>query len=230
MKLQPIKYRKKPDDEIAAELRGFGPIGLLAIVAIFAGNAIIVPLGAILVLVWAWRSRTPWGEIGYVRPRSWLITIAGGIAIGVALKLAMKAVVMPLFGAEPINPTYHYLVGNRAALPGAIYAMTVGAGFGEETIFRGYLFERFRKLLGTTTRATILIVLITSTWFGLDHYQNQGLVGVQHATIVGLVFGTIYAITGGIWMSIFAHAAFDLTALAIIYWDLETAVANFFFN
>jgi hypothetical protein len=27
-----------------------------------------------------------------------------------------------------------------------------------------------------------------------------------------------------------AHAAFDLTALAIIYWDLETAVAHFIFK
>ena len=27
--------------------------------------------------------------------------------------------------------------------------MIVGAGFGEETIFRGYLFERLGKLFGT---------------------------------------------------------------------------------
>jgi hypothetical protein len=27
-----------------------------------------------------------------------------------------------------------------------------------------------------------------------------------------------------------AHAAFDLTAVAIIYWDLETAVARLFFE
>lgn len=27
-----------------------------------------------------------------------------------------------------------------------------------------------------------------------------------------------------------AHAAFDLTALAIIYWDLETAVAHLIFS
>lgn len=27
-----------------------------------------------------------------------------------------------------------------------------------------------------------------------------------------------------------AHAAFDLTALALIYWDLETDVAHWFFR
>jgi membrane protease YdiL (CAAX protease family) len=187
-------------------------------------------LSAILVLIWAWRSHTPWREIGYVRPKSWLLTILGGIALGVVLKLVMKSVVMPLLGAEPINQAYHYLVGNRAALPGAIYAMTVGAGFGEETLFRGFLFERLRKIFGTTNGAMALIVVITSVWFGLDHYQIQGLAGVQQATIVGLVFGTIYALTRCLWPVILAHAAFDLTALAIIFWDLETAVANFFFS
>jgi len=55
-----------------------------------------VPLGAVLAVAWAWRSQTPWREIGYVRPRSWLRTIAVGIAFGVAFKFFMKAIVMPL--------------------------------------------------------------------------------------------------------------------------------------
>jgi len=31
------------------------------------------------------------------------------------------------------DPAYHYLAGNRAALPAMIFAVTAGAGFGEET-------------------------------------------------------------------------------------------------
>ena len=175
-------------------------------------------------------SRTPWREIGYVRPKSWITTLAVGITFGVAFKLLMKIVVMPLLGADPINQGYHYLVGNRAALPAALYAGTIGAGFGEETVFRGYMFERLGKLLGSRVWAKPLIVLITSAWFGLDHYAVQGLAGVQQATITGLVFGTIFAITGQIWMLMFAHAAFDLTAVAIIYWDLESTVAHLIFK
>jgi len=217
-------------DRFAAELRGFGPLGILAILVILGGNAIVVPLSAGLVLFWARLSRTPCREIGYVRPRSWVFSVAGGIAIGVAFKLLMKSIVMPLLGADPINQAYHYLAGNRAMLPTALYAMIVGAGFGEETVFRGYMFERFGKLFGSSVVATTLIVLLTSVWFGLDHYSMQGLAGVQQATIVGLVFGTIYAIKREIWMLMFAHAAFDLTALAIIYWDVESAVAHLVFN
>jgi membrane protease YdiL (CAAX protease family) len=54
----------------------------------------------------------------------------------------MKAIVMPLFGAPAINPAYHFLAGNTAAIPWMLYAVILGAGFGEETIFRGWMFER----------------------------------------------------------------------------------------
>src|SRR6476620_7477078 len=129
------------DHPVAASLRGFGPLGLLAILLIVL-TSVFKPLSGILVLVWAWRSHTPWREIGYVRPRSWLGSLAIGVVFGCAFKLFMKAIVMPLLGAPAINTAYHYLVGNRAALAGVVFTMIVGAGFAEETLFRGYLFER----------------------------------------------------------------------------------------
>ena len=46
------------DDPVAASLRGFGPLGLLAILLIVL-TSVFKPLSAILVLVWAWRSHTP---------------------------------------------------------------------------------------------------------------------------------------------------------------------------
>jgi len=190
----------------------------------------LCPLSAILVLVWARWSRTPWREIGYVRPKSWTRDLAVGIAFGIAFKFLMKAIVMPLLGSEPINQAFHYLAGNRAALPGAVYTMIVRAGFGEETGFRGYLFERFGKLFGSSVWAKTLIVLLTSGLFGLAHFSTQGLAGVEQGTIVGLVYGTILAVTGRIGMLMFAHAAFDLTALAMIYWNLESDVAHLIFR
>lgn len=217
-------------DPVADGLRGFGALGILAILGILVGNAVFIPFSALLVLAWAWRSRTPWREIGYVRPRSWARTVAIGIALGVAFKFVMKAIVMPLLGADPVNQAFHYLVGNTAAVPAILYAVIVGAGFGEETVFRGWMFERFGKLFGHGAWAKTVIVLITAVWFGLEHYSLQGVPGVQQGTIVGLVFGTIFAVTGQIWMLMIAHAAFDVTAIAMIYWDLETAVARLVFE
>ncbi len=218
-------------DRLAATLRGFGPLGLLAIaIIIIAGATLNSAVAAVLVLAWARWSRTPWREIGYVRPKSWIGTLAFGLAFGAAFKLVMKAVVMPLLGADPVNRAYHYLAGNRAALAGMLLAVTVGAGFGEETFFRGYLFERLGKLFGTGSGAKTAIVAITSAVFALAHYSGQGVTGVEQAAITGLVFGAIFAATGRLWMPMFAHAAFDVTALAMIYWDVESKVAHLVFK
>ncbi|MFN2493691.1 MAG: lysostaphin resistance A-like protein [Pyrinomonadaceae bacterium] len=218
------------DERSAERLRGFGPVGILAMLVILAGNLIVAPISAVLVLIWARMSKIPWHEIGFVRPRRWIRTVAVGVIFGVAFKLLMKAVVMPLLGAPATNQTYHYLTGNRAALPAALYAVIIGAGFGEETLFRGYLFERFERLLGRSLASKTVTVLVTSVFFGSFHYFDQGLPGVEQATIFGIVFGTIFAITRRIWMLIIAHAAFDLTAVAIIYWDFESTIAQFFFK
>ena len=217
-------------DRFATALRRFGPLGILAIILILAGNELFVPLSAILVLVWVRLSRTPWREIGYLRPRSWIGSIIVGIVFGVAFKFAMKAIVMPLLDAPPINPAYHFLAGNTAELPWMLYIIIAGAGFGEETVFRGWMFERLGKLLGQSKAAKIAIVLVSSTLFGLAHYSFQGLPGVEQALIVGMVFGSIFAVTGRIFMLMIAHAAFDLAALAMIYWDFENSVAHFIFK
>jgi membrane protease YdiL (CAAX protease family) len=218
------------DDRLAEDLRGFGPLGILAIVVILSGNFIVAPLSAVLVLLWAWRSHTPWRELGFVRPESWIRTATVGIVFGIALKFLLKAGVMPLLGAPPVNQAYHYLAGNTAALPGIVFAMIVVAGFGEETVFRGYMFERSRRLFGNSVLAKTLTVMFTAAWFGSLHYREQGLGGAEQAVMTGLVFGTIFAITGRIWMLMFAHTAYDLAAIALIYLNLETRVAHFLFK
>lgn len=222
-------------DPFSDELRGFGFVGIIAILLIlftgnvFIGNMIVLPVGAIIVLIWRWRSRTSWTDIGYARPGSWTRTFAIGILLGIGLKFVMKATVMPLFGADPVNQAYHFLAGNSAMMPAAIWAMII-AGFAEETVFRGYMFERLKKLAGTKKITRVIIVIFTSMVFGLGHYTTQGVTGVVHAFIVGLVYGTIVELTGKIWTVMIAHAAFNLTALAMIFWDVETYIAHLIFR
>ena len=218
------------DDHLVARLRGFGPLALLAMLVIAAGDFLFHPLSGILVLVWAWISRTPWPDLGFVRPKSWLSTLVVAIVFGALLKLVMKALVMPLLGAPEINQAFHFLVGNTAALPWILYRISIGAGFGEETFYRSYLFERLGKLFGESVWAKTSIVLLTSLWFGIVHYPFQGLPGAQQALLVGLIFGTIFAIQRQIYFLIIAHFAFDLVAVAIIYYDLEMEVAHFIFK
>jgi membrane protease YdiL (CAAX protease family) len=217
------------DDRLATRLRAFGPLGIFAMLVIVAGTIVVAPLGAIFVLVWVWLSRTPWREIGYVRPKSWAGAIVLGIVFGVVFKLLMKAVVMPLLVTDPINHVYHYMTGNEVATAQfAVYAV-IGAGWGEETLFRGYLFERLGKLFGSNVFAKAIIVVLTTAIFASLHYA-QGWPGIEQAAVTGLVFGTIFALTGRLFMLMVAHAAFDLTAAAIIYFDAESQVAHLIFK
>jgi membrane protease YdiL (CAAX protease family) len=221
---------KDQGDSFAAELRGFGPMGLVAM-AIVVGSALLGGwVAAALVLLWAYRSRTPWREIGLARPRSWILTAVAGILFGGAFKLVSKSVLLPLMGVDPVNQAYHFLVGNTAALPGIIFFVLVSGAFGEEVFYRGYLFERLGKWWGNSVPAKVTTVIVTTILFGLAHLPDQGRDGALQALITGLVFGSIYAATGRLWFVMFAHAGFDLTAVAIIYENLETRVAHLFFH
>ncbi len=217
------------EDRLATRLRGFGPLGIFSVVYILYATWYVPPLAALMVLVWTPLSRTPWDEIGFVRPKSWARELAIGLVLGCALKLVLKSIVMPLLDADPVNHAYHFVVGNRAAIPGILLTIFL-AGFGEEILFRGYLFERLKKLLGPGVAAGALIVLVTSVWFGMNHFFFLGLAGVENAAIAGLVFGTIYAITKRLWLLIIAHLAADALALTIIYCGLESKVAHLVFR
>lgn len=225
-----MTHDRSRDRDLARDLRGFGPLGLIAILIILAGNFLIVPASALLVLLWAALSRMPWREIGFVWPKSWPRTLLIGIVFGITLKFFMKAIVMPLLGAPPINEAFRWVTGNAAALPVMLYLIVVGAGFGEEVVFRGWMFERLGRVFGSSAGAKISIVLLTSALFGLAHYPGQGIPGVEQAMIVSLIFGAIFAVTGELVLLMIAHTAFDLTALAMIYFNFETAVAHFFFQ
>ena len=214
---------------LARALRGFGVVGVLSVLIIGAGAAVAMPLGALLIMLWVWLSGTTWSAIGYVKPKSWVGTVVVGTFLGIAFKLLMKAVVMPLFVVDPVNHTYHYLTGDLFASLGFATYLVVGGGWAEETVFRGYLFERLGRLVGKGTLAKIAIVVATSALFASLHY-DQGWPGVEQAVMTGLVFGTIFAFTGRLFLNMVIHAAFDLAALVMIYLDVENRIGHLLFK
>jgi membrane protease YdiL (CAAX protease family) len=213
-----------------AALRGFGPLGVLALVLIFASSAAGFIVAAALVLVWARLSNTPLTDLGFTTPNSWVATIAAGVAFGVILKLLLKAVVMPLIGAPAVNTTYQYLVGNTAALPWIVAKVLISAAIGEEFFFRGYLFERMGALFGRGKATTVGTIFLSAALFASAHYADQGIPGVEQATMTGLVLGTVYAWRRQIWLPMFMHAAYDLTAIVLIYRGWEEALARSTFH
>jgi len=213
----------RDQSQLADRLRGFGPLGILSIIVILLTGNII---GTAFALLWARLSRTPWRELGVVRPRNVVVDVTVAATSGVVLKILMKAVVMRAFAFSPVNQAYHFLVGSTTSLPSTLAVMIVGAGFGEETIWRGFLFERLRALIGTSTRAAAVTVVVTSLLFGMAHLIDQGWPGVVQSTLTGFVFGLAYLRLRRIWPVMVAHAAFDVTAVLLIYWDMEEPIAR----
>jgi len=228
--MEPPAATSATDRTFAARLRGAGLLGWLSFVVILAGSLVTAFLGALLAIGWAALSGTPWRDLGFVRPRNWALTIAGGVVLGVAFKLAMKSIVMPLLGAPPMNQAFQFLAGNANEFHKLLLMVVIGAGFGEEVLFRGYLFDRSARVLGRGPAATVATVIVTSLLFAAAHYITQGVPGVEQGLVTGLVFGAIYARTRALPLLMIAHATFDITAAYLIYHRLETAVAHWFFR
>ena len=215
----------------ARRLRGTGVAGVIIILVVIGATVVGGPLlGGVVVLLWAWYTKLPWRDLGFIRPKRWAVTVIGGIVAGVAFKLLMKAVVMRLLGAPDINARYHYLAHNTAALPGMLLMVIVSAGFAEEIIARGFFFERLERLLGRSRAARVAIVLVTSALFALAHLRDQHWPGATQAFILGLVVGTYFAIRRNLWTLIVWHMAFDICAVFLVYFDLETTVARAIFH
>lgn len=216
--------------EFREQLKGFGPVGIAAFAIIMLVSLSLAPIGGLLIVLWALYSRTPLRDVGLARPRSWVADIVFGVALGVGLKFVMKALVLPLLGAPAVNQTYHYLATDRTGVPVfAAYAI-FGAGFGEEMIFRGYLFERSAKLFGTGTLQNIVTLIVVTVLFALLHFK-QGAGGIENAALTGLVVGAVYLSNGRrLFPIMVAHATFDLAALAMIVLNLELPVSKLIFG
>ena len=218
--------RAATEISLGSRLREVGPLGIAAAILIVAANLTIAPLGAIIVLAWRWIVGVSWRDLGFRAPRSWILTLIIGFAGGILFKLLMKALVIPLLGGPDINVAYHFVEGNRPAVIQMILTSVIAGGFGEEILYRGFLFERLERALGKSAASKIAIVLLTTALFASIHIPEQGPYGAVQAAFTGLTFATVYAVTRSLWLPIILHAAFDVTAVVMIYLGMESAVAH----
>ncbi len=216
--------------EVNYNWRNDSKMGQLLILVLITGAGGFAPiLGGILFFIWRALTKLPFKIFGLFKPKKWYVIFLYGIPLGILLKLFFKAIVMPLIGAQPQNITFQYLQGDlKAAIILALFVI-ISAGLCEEIIFRGFLFNRLKLFLGKSTKAKYIIVLISSLIFGLPHLY-QGLHGAIHATIVGIILGALYFKNNeNLWLLVVTHAVYDLFSIFLIYNDLESEVATFFF-
>jgi membrane protease YdiL (CAAX protease family) len=112
--------------------------------------------------------------------------------------------------------------------PVELVVLSLAAGFGEEFLFRGWLQQGLFSLLGADKSMVwgTVGLLIASILFGLAHPISP--LYVLLASIMGLVFGVLYWMTGNLLTAIVAHAVYD--AVILLKWNRDTRNASLLRN
>ena len=119
------------------------------------------------------------------------------------------------------SPAVDSVIGLATASP-ALFALWIvgvawiGAGFGEEVLWRGFLMDRLQHLPGIGGSMPVALV-VQAIIFGLAHFY-QGWSGVLITGCVGLLMGWIRLTSrGSIWAAVIAHGAVDTIMLSLAY-------------
>jgi hypothetical protein len=167
------------------------------------------------------RRRETWRDVGLARPAAWGRTL-GRAAIGYLVVIAANAaltflVLRPLHVPEANVKVVLPALANPAAVAGMVALSWTTVGFGEEMLFRGFLFTRLENLFGRGRAGTLGAWLAQGALFGLPHIY-QGVGGTISTGLIGLVLGGLYLRSGrNLAASIVLHGTIDTVSLVGLY-------------
>jgi CAAX protease family protein len=162
-----------------------------------------------------------WRDVGLTRYRSWPVTIAIGVGLGVLAEAFQLLVTQPilskLLGKEPDLELFRMLTGNIKMTALFIALSWTLAAFGEELFWRAYLMNRVADVGGRTPRAWILSLVVVNMVFGVAH-GYQGWTGLIEEGISGLILGWMYLRTGkNLCVPIIAHGLGDTIDMVLLF-------------
>lgn len=136
-----------------------------------------------------------------------------GLVVGFACQIAFAVVAPPVYRALDIDPDKinesATTLADKAHDPFGVVCLflmvVVGAALVEELCYRGLWFRSIAKRWGTVAG-----VLLSGIVFGLVHFD---LYALPLLAIFGIVLGVLAARSGRLGPAIWAHVAFNLTAL-----------------
>jgi membrane protease YdiL (CAAX protease family) len=171
----------------------------------------------LFVFIWFWLRlrRDSVATIGLTKPRSWRRSIFTGVLVAAALFLEMY--LLEHAGLRRDLSAFAAFKGNFEFTLYQLAGVIIGAGFGEEFLFRGFLFQRVAMLFGGSKLAWISACLIQAVLFGLLH-AYQGPLGILLTGSTGVVLGLVFLATGrNLWVTIIAHSLYDTARIAGYY-------------
>jgi membrane protease YdiL (CAAX protease family) len=178
-------------------------------------------IGKMLLVAVAWGLIRFRGErladIGLKQPASWMRTFMIGIGLAaiifIAIYLSEKA------GFRRDLSKFKEVQGNlELAVLGVFYA-SIGAGFYEEFMFRGFLMQGLAMLFGASRGAWIVACFLQGALFGAAHaYQNT--LGIAITGTLGVLMGLLVLASGrNLWPVIIGHGVFDASRFVLFYFQ-----------
>jgi membrane protease YdiL (CAAX protease family) len=165
------------------------------------------------------RYGVPLNRFGFaLRPK--LRMVAAALLAVVFLQL-LSRYLYPLIelglGVDQDLQRFSGVAGSVPALMTLLLFSWTFAAFGEELAYRIVLLRGIEFVLGDSTAATAVALLIQALIFGVVH-AYQGPVGIISASISGLVFGAlIIRFRGSIWPAAIAHGGNNTIGILLLY-------------
>jgi membrane protease YdiL (CAAX protease family) len=160
-------------------------------------------------------------DVGLNGQQPFLRILAIGVVAGIAMEalelFATQPLLTKLLNKGPDLDEFRRLIGNTPLLIIGIALAWVLAAFGEETVWRGYLLNRYADVFGRSTSGWVMSAILISLLFGFAHFP-QGPTGVIENVIAGAILAALYFATGrNLWAPIIAHGIQDTVDVLLIY-------------
>jgi len=178
-------------------------------------------LGALLVVgATLWLRGDGLGALGFALPEAWWRTALIALALGIAIQLVSIALVEPwaerLTGAAHDHSVVDGVRGSWRAFALWMVVVWLLVAPLEEVVFRGFLMTETARLLGTSTWALAVNVVLGAVVFGLAH-GYQGRSGVLSTGVAGALLGVVFVASGfDLWLAILTHGFIDTVGIALI--------------
>ncbi len=165
---------------------------------------------AILLALWLGSGRGI-SDLGFTFEAGWRFWLGNGLAL-VAAALQFAQAAKTISKPESLEALRQKMDHVKDILPhserelATFRALSVTAGICEEIVYRGYLIWAFAALGGIWWALAGSTVL-----FSLGHLY-QGPKSLVAVSLVGLVLGGLFLLTGALWAPMIVHVAIDLTS------------------
>jgi len=161
---------------------------------------------------WLWSGRAV-TAVGLGVPGGWAFWVGAIVVVAVATGLGLQVAVVRSSAEARAQAQKQFrgitaLMVPRDSRERRLWVgLSLTAGFCEEVLYRGFLL--WYSMMWLPQAAAVVVSAVV---FGVAHLYLGWGVGVLRATVVGVVLGVAYLLTGTLWVPIALHAIVDVTS------------------